>query len=70
MDKENKQIAPKSDDIDSLDFTTDEVVSGTGCTGLIQTPPEDEQEAESYTELYPVPKPAKDKKIKSPKDKA
>lgn len=68
MDKENKQIAPKSGNTDVLDSTTDEVVSGTGCTGLIQTPPENEQEAESYTELYPIPKPSKDKKVKPAKD--
>ena len=35
----------------------DDVVSTTECTGLIPTPPQNEAEAESYTDLYAVPKP-------------
>ncbi len=61
MDKKNKQIAPKSEE-DSLDSCENNIVSGTECTGLIQTPPENEQEAESYTDLYAVPEPAEDNK--------
>ena len=32
------------------------VASMTECTGLIQIPPENETEAESYTDIYTVPK--------------
>lgn len=58
-DKRNKQIAPKDDDDEYIYSCSDTVVSGTECTGLIQTPPTSEQEAESYTDLYTIPKPVK-----------
>lgn len=61
MDHKNKQLAPK-DAADCLDSCENSVVSGTECTGLIPTPPENEQEAESYTDLYAVPEPAGDDK--------
>jgi hypothetical protein len=32
------------------------VVSMTECTGLMPTPPQSEEEAESYNEIYVVPK--------------
>lgn len=32
------------------------VVSATECTGLMPTPPQDYDEAESYNEIYVVPK--------------
>lgn len=32
------------------------VASMTECTGLIQIPPEDEAQAEAYTDIYTVPK--------------
>lgn len=32
------------------------VASMTECTGLIQIPPENESEAQSYTDIYTVPK--------------
>ena len=32
------------------------VASMTACTGLIQIPPENEAEAEAYTDIYTVPK--------------
>lgn len=35
----------------------DNVVSSTECTGLMQRPPEDESEAESYSDIYAVPVP-------------
>ena len=35
----------------------DNVVSSQECTGLIMAPPTSEAEAESYTELYGIPKP-------------
>lgn len=49
----------KLKDVDSF-FTSDEVISATECTGLIQTPPITEEEAESYTQIYHVPKPEND----------
>lgn len=58
-DKQNKQLAPSEDEENDYDYTTDMVVSSTECTGLIQTPPANEAEAESYTDLYTVPKPVK-----------
>lgn len=33
----------------------DSVVSGTECTGLMYAPPENEDEAESYNEIYVIP---------------
>lgn len=60
-DIENKQLAPKNDDdIDDYIYScTDNVASTTECTGLIPAPPVSESEAESYTDLYSIPKPAK-----------
>ena len=34
----------------------DSVASATECTGLMYRPPETEEEAESYTDIYVVPK--------------
>ena len=39
-----------------LENEINSVVSQTECTGLIQIPPQDEEEAEAYTEIYTVPK--------------
>lgn len=58
-DKENKQLAPTEDDENDYAYSTDTVVSSNECTGLIQTPPTSESEAEAYAELYTVPKPVK-----------
>ena len=71
MDKVNKQMAPKPDDdnfdLDLIDSCTNNVVSGMECTGLVPTPPEDEQESDAYTDLYTIPKPfAPDKKTSGP----
>lgn len=35
---------------------TNSVASATECTGLMYAPPEDEYEAESYSNIYSVPK--------------
>lgn len=43
----------------------EDVVSGTECTGLIPTPPITEAEAESYAQLYTVPKPQRERPQKS-----
>lgn len=34
---------------------TNAVASATECTGLMQRPPQDESEADSYTDIYVVP---------------
>ena len=39
-----------------LENEIDSVVSQTECTGLISVPPQNEEEAESYAEIYTVPK--------------
>jgi len=41
---------------DSLDCS-DMVASSTDCTGLVQKPPADETQAESYADLHKIPKP-------------
>jgi len=44
------------------------VASGTECTGLIQIPPMNEDEADSYREIYRVPEQITDyKKVNKPK---
>lgn len=45
---------------------TNSVASATECTGLMYIPPEDEYEAESYNEIYSIPKAANkvEKKLK------
>lgn len=51
----NKKSCPSKAEDDFLDFDT--VASATECTGLIPTPPASEAEAESYADMYAVPKP-------------
>lgn len=46
--------------VEDFYFDLDDVASMTECTGLIPTPPESEAEAESYTDLYPIPRPQKE----------
>lgn len=41
-------------------FDSESVVPYTECTGLIQTPPSSEDEAEAYTKICDVPKPEND----------
>lgn len=41
---------------------TETVASATECTGLIPTPPLSEPEAESYLDLYDIPKSVNQKK--------
>ena len=44
------------------------VASSTECTGLIQIPPMNEDEADSYSEIYRVPEQITDyKKVNKPK---
>ena len=42
--------------IDDILNKIDSVASATECTGLMYRPPETEEEAESYTDIYVVPK--------------
>lgn len=59
MKKPNKQMAPPPGrDEDDVLSSVDTVSSSTECTGLIQTPPVSESEADSYADLYTIPKPA------------
>ena len=47
---------------DNINFEEDSLIdisgvaSATECTGLIQIPPQNEEEAESYNEIYTMPK--------------
>lgn len=60
-DKQNKQAVSPHESEDDIEIDTDTVVSSMECTGLIQTPPDSEAEAEAYTDLYTIPKPQKGK---------
>lgn len=54
MEEKGRKIHSKSN---NKFFDQNTVVSFTECTGLIQTPPLTEAEAESYKEIYDVPQP-------------
>lgn len=59
---ENKKPHEKPKGYPAYDRDDDEngmgsVASASDCTGLIQTPPASEGEAESYAELYNIPQP-------------
>ena len=56
MKKEIKKV--KEETSFALDLLNDEsgVVSATECTGLMPTPPQNSDEAQSYSEIYVVPK--------------
>lgn len=61
MDQIDKQLVRKNSKInDHLLEGLDTVASATECTGLIPTPPLSESEAESYTDIYTIPKPEND----------
>jgi hypothetical protein len=63
MGKKDPQLAP--DTAAEAGESAGEVVSANGCTGLIPAPPEDGQQAEAYTDLYPIPEPAAKKAEKA-----
>ena len=47
---------PRNEDIGREEFdNTMHPVSGTECTGLEQTPPMNDEEARSYTDIYDIP---------------
>lgn len=50
-----KNYEPEDIEYDVL-VDTNSVASATECTGLMYAPPEDEYEAESYSNIYNVPK--------------
>lgn len=60
-----KNYEPEEIEYDVL-VDTNSVASATECTGLMYAPPEDEYEAESYSNIYSVPKTPneKEKKLK------
>ena len=52
---EDKQLFHDPMEDDLYDMNT--VASATECTGLIPTPPNNEGEAEAYTDIYNIPQP-------------
>ncbi|WP_050697377.1 hypothetical protein [Anaeromassilibacillus senegalensis] len=55
MEPRNKQLPPLSKE--EFLFSTDNVASNMDCTGLIPFAPEDDFEAEAYTDIYAIPQP-------------
>lgn len=59
--KQTKQAPDQKFSVDNFTFEfdilnkTNSVASATECTGLIQIPPQDIDEAHSYTDIYVVP---------------
>ena len=59
--KQTKQAPTRNFTVDDFPFEfdllekTNSVASATECTGLIQIPPQDINEAHSYTDIYVVP---------------
>ncbi len=59
--KQTKQAPDQKFSVDDFTFEfdilekTNAVASATECTGLIQIPPQDIDEAQSYTDIYVVP---------------
>ncbi len=52
-----KPIENNTEDyLDDILNKVDSVASATECTGLMYRPPENEQEAQSYNDIYIVPK--------------
>ena len=51
----DKKTEPKKEHEDDL-IIFDKVASNTECTGLMPTPPQSEDEEESYSDIYTVPK--------------
>lgn len=54
---ENKKMHPLKEDINRYDLIdkVNNVASYGECTGLIPTPPQSDEEADSYTDIYTVP---------------
>jgi hypothetical protein len=61
MAKEKRRTEQEDNDLrgysDDYLNESDNVVSTQECTGLIMAPPASESEAESFTDLYTIPKP-------------
>ncbi len=63
--KSGSQKNYESEDIEyDVLVDTNSVASATECTGLMYAPPEDEYEAESYSNIYSVPKTPNEKEKK------
>lgn len=60
MDDKNRRGIPLHNDDKDKYSHLDIVASSTECTGLIPAPPANESEAESYADLYSIPKPEND----------
>jgi len=58
-----KNYEPEEIDYDVLS-DRNAVASATECTGLMYAPPEDEYEAESYNDIYVIPKVPNEKEKK------
>jgi hypothetical protein len=58
MNELNRQgTVPRNSDDDDSDYNLNYVASTGECTGLIPTPPLTDEEADSYTDLFHIPKP-------------
>lgn len=56
--RKTRPVLPDFDDLDDYDFLEmSGVASSTDCTGLIPTPPLEEADADSYTDIYNIPQP-------------
>ena len=67
MKKKDPRHLKLKDKDSFFDSGMDTVVSSTECTGLIQTPPKTESEAEAYADLYTAPKPEGPGRKKAPR---
>lgn len=58
MKEEKPPVDPRDEDSYCIDMLEKQnsVASGMECTGMMYRPPQDEYEAESYNEIYVVPK--------------
>jgi hypothetical protein len=53
--KQADMTLSEEDFFDQMFFDQEQVVSATECTGLIPTPPQSAEQAESYAQLYHIP---------------
>ncbi len=55
MNSKHRSPAPPLDSCDSFFAKEQQVASMTECTGLVQVPPDDAEEADSLSEIYDIP---------------
>ncbi len=53
--KQTNAISSEEDFFDEMFFDQEQIVSATECTGLIPTPAQSADQAESYAQLYHIP---------------